>query len=116
LPVHRRIRCLPSLLAFADFVFLPNKQYWWRVHSTSKLARLDLGDVLTRTQMAEAGQVPVNTLLSFGLREVVGTKNNLVPARARFSPNPWSYRVANRNVARILPVHPARRETRQMGH
>ena len=45
---------------------------------TIKLTRLDLDYILTQIQMAEAGQVPVNPLLSFGLREVAGTNNNLV--------------------------------------
>ena len=44
---------------------------------TIKLTRLDLDYILTQIQMAEAGQVPVNPLLSFGLREVAGTNNNL---------------------------------------
>jgi len=42
-----------------------------------KITRLDLDYILTQIQMAEAGQDPVNPLLSFGLREVAGTNNNL---------------------------------------
>ncbi len=34
--------------------------------------------------MAEAGQVPVNPLLAFGLRQVAGTNNNVVPGQANF--------------------------------
>ena len=44
---------------------------------TIKLTRLDLDYILTQIQMAEAGQLPVNPLLSFGLRQVAGTNNNL---------------------------------------
>ena len=39
---------------------------------TIKFTRLDLDFILTQIQMAEAGQPPVNPLLSFGLREVAG--------------------------------------------
>ena len=35
-----------------------------------KLTRLDLDYILQQIQMAEDGQVPVNPLLSFGLRTV----------------------------------------------
>src|SRR4051812_26245631 len=51
---------------------------------TIKLTRLDLGYILTQIQMAEAGQLPVNPLLSFGLREVQGTNNNLAPGQSTF--------------------------------
>ena len=44
---------------------------------TVKLTRLDLDFILTQIQMAEAGQPPVNASLSFGLREIAGTNNNL---------------------------------------
>ena len=44
---------------------------------TAKLTRLDLDFILTQIQMAEAGQPPVNAGLSFGLREIAGTNNNL---------------------------------------
>src|SRR3978361_654001 len=46
-------------------------------HMTIKITRLDLDYILTQIGMAEAGQPPVNPLLSFGLREVAGTNNNL---------------------------------------
>src|SRR4249919_873191 len=51
---------------------------------TIKFTRLDLDYILTQIQMAEAGQVPVNPLLSFGLREVAGTNNNMVPGQSTF--------------------------------
>ena len=44
---------------------------------TIKLTKLDLDYILTQIEMAEAGQQPVNPLLSFGLREIAGTNNNL---------------------------------------
>ncbi len=49
-----------------------------------KLTRLDLDYILTQIKMAEAGQPPVNPLLSFGLRTVSGTGNNLVPGQTAF--------------------------------
>ena len=49
---------------------------------TIKLTRLDLDYILTQIQMAEAGQVPVNPLLSFGLRQVNGINNNLYGSRS----------------------------------
>ena len=51
---------------------------------TIKITRLDLGYILTQIQMAEAGQDPVNPLLSFGLREVAGTNNNLAAGQSTF--------------------------------
>ena len=51
---------------------------------TIKLTRLDLDYILTQIQMAEAGQVPVNGQLSFGLRQVAGTNNNLAPGQSTF--------------------------------
>ncbi len=51
---------------------------------TIKLTRLDLDFILTQIQMAEAGQPPINPLLSFGLREVAGTNNNGVPGQSTF--------------------------------
>ena len=48
---------------------------------TIKLTRLDLDYILTQIQMAEAGQVPINPLLSFGLRQVNGINNNLTAGR-----------------------------------
>src|ERR1700712_295200 len=44
---------------------------------TIKITRLDLDYILTQIEMAEAGQDPVNPLLSFVLREVQGTNNTL---------------------------------------
>ena len=41
-----------------------------------KFTVLDLNYILVQIKMAEAGQPPVNPLLSFGLREVAGTDNN----------------------------------------
>ncbi len=49
-----------------------------------KFTRLDLDYILTQIKMAEAGQPPVNPLLSFGLRTVSGTGNNLVPGQTKF--------------------------------
>ncbi len=49
-----------------------------------KLTRLDLDYILTQIEMAEAGQPPVNPLLSFGLREVAGTNNNGVAGQSTF--------------------------------
>ena len=49
-----------------------------------KLTRLDLDFVLAQIQMAEAGQQPVNAVLSFGLREVQGTNNNLTDEGANY--------------------------------
>ena len=46
--------------------------------------RSDLDFVLTQIQMAEAGQPPVNPLLSLGLRNVAGTNNNVVPGQSTF--------------------------------
>ena len=51
---------------------------------TIKFTRLDLDFILNQIQMAEAGQPPVNPLLSFGLREVAGTNNNGVPGQSTF--------------------------------
>ena len=51
---------------------------------TIKLTRLDLDYILTQIQMAEAGQVPINPLLAFGLRQVNGVNNNLTAAGANF--------------------------------
>ncbi len=51
---------------------------------TIKITRLDLDYILTQIQMAEAGQPPINPLLSFGLREVAGTNNNGVPGQSTF--------------------------------
>jgi hypothetical protein len=51
---------------------------------TIKITRLDLGYILTQIQMAEAGVDPVNPLLSFGLREVAGTNNNLSAGGSTF--------------------------------
>ena len=53
-----------------------------------KLTRLDLDYILTQIQMAEDGQVPVNPLLSFGLREVRASNNNLSPGRQHCSARP----------------------------
>ena len=53
-------------------------------HMTIKLTRLDLDYILTQIQMAEAGQIPVNPLLSFGLRTVDGVNNNLSAGGATF--------------------------------
>src|SRR5450631_3117453 len=53
-------------------------------YMTIKITRLDLGYILTQIEMAEAGQDPVNPLLSFGLREVAGTNNNLAPGQSTF--------------------------------
>src|SRR3978361_8915 len=49
-----------------------------------KFTKLDLNFILTQIQMAEAGQPPVNPLLSFGLREVAGTNNNGVIGQSPF--------------------------------
>ena len=49
-----------------------------------KFTVLDLNYILTQIKMAEAGQPPVNPLLSFGLRTVSGTGNNLVPGQTNF--------------------------------
>ena len=49
-----------------------------------KLTRLDLDFILTQIEMAEAGQPPVNPLLSFGLREAAGTNNNEVAGQSHF--------------------------------
>ena len=49
-----------------------------------KFTVLDLNYILVQIKMAEAGQPPVNPLLSFGLREVAGTDNNLVPGQTTF--------------------------------
>jgi hypothetical protein len=46
--------------------------------------RTDLEFILTQIKMAEAGQPPVNVHLPFGLREVAGTNNNLVPGQEDF--------------------------------
>src|ERR1700704_3362992 len=51
---------------------------------TIKITRLDLDYILTQIELAEAGQPPVNPLLSFGLREVAGTDNNLVAGQSTF--------------------------------
>ena len=49
-----------------------------------KFTRVDLDFILQQILMAEAGQSPVNPLLSFGLREVAGTNNNLVPGQTTY--------------------------------
>jgi hypothetical protein len=49
-----------------------------------KFTTLDLDFILTQILMAEAGQPPVNPLLSFGLREVAGTNNNLAAGQSNY--------------------------------
>ena len=49
-----------------------------------KFTTVDLDYILIQILMAEAGQPPVNPLLSFGLREVAGTNNNLVPGQGTY--------------------------------
>ena len=46
--------------------------------------RTDLEFILTQIKMAEAGQPPVNAHLAFGLREVAGTNNSVVPGQEDF--------------------------------
>ena len=46
--------------------------------------RTDLEFILAQIQLAEDGQPPLNTQLAFGLREVAGTNNNLVPGQGDF--------------------------------
>ena len=46
--------------------------------------RVDLDYILRQILMAEAGQPPVNPHLAFGLREVAGTNNNVVPGDSTF--------------------------------
>jgi Ca2+-binding RTX toxin-like protein len=45
--------------------------------------RVDLDFILTQIRMAEAGQQPINAHLAFGLRQVAGTNNNLVPGQGQ---------------------------------
>jgi Ca2+-binding RTX toxin-like protein len=49
-----------------------------------KFDRVDLDFILRQILMAEAGQPPVNPHLAFGLREVGGTNNNVVPGDSVF--------------------------------
>ena len=49
-----------------------------------KFTTLDLNYILTQILMAEAGQPPVNPLLSFGLRTIDGTGNNLVAGQSTY--------------------------------
>jgi Ca2+-binding RTX toxin-like protein len=49
-----------------------------------KFTRVDLDYILQQILMAEAGQPPVNPLLSFGLRTVDGTGNNLVAGQSTY--------------------------------
>src|SRR4029077_8457305 len=58
---------------------------------TIKLTTLDLNYILTQIEMAEAGQLPVNPILSFGLREVAGTNNNLAPGQSNFGSSDVSF-------------------------
>jgi len=46
--------------------------------------RVDIDYILKQILMAEAGQPPVNPHLAFGLREVGGTNNNIVPGDSVF--------------------------------
>jgi Ca2+-binding RTX toxin-like protein len=46
--------------------------------------RTDLEFILTQIQLAESGQPPVNVHLAFGLREVAGTDNSVVPGQGTF--------------------------------
>ena len=46
--------------------------------------RTDLDYILDQIRLAEDGQVPSNTQLAFGLREVAGTNNNLLPGQSEF--------------------------------
>src|SRR5262245_23470693 len=46
--------------------------------------KTDLEFILTQIKMAEAGQPPVNPHLPFGLREVAGTNNSVVPGQEDF--------------------------------
>jgi Ca2+-binding RTX toxin-like protein len=50
----------------------------------TKFTRVDLDFILTQIKMAETGQPPVNPLLSFGLRTVDGTNNNIVSGQGTF--------------------------------
>lgn len=46
--------------------------------------RTDLEFLLQQIRLAETGQAPVNVHLAFGLREVAGTNNNLVPGQSTY--------------------------------
>lgn len=46
--------------------------------------RTDLDFILQQILMAETGQDPVNVHLAFGLRQVAGTNNNLVPGQSAY--------------------------------
>src|SRR5471030_1045571 len=49
-----------------------------------KLTRLDLDFILTQIDMSFAGQFPANPILSFGLRQIAGTSNNLAAGQSTF--------------------------------
>ena len=78
---------------------------------TIKFTRLDLDFILTQIQMAEAGQPPVNPLLSFGLREVAGTNNNLSPGQSTFGSSLQVFPTITDPIVpeRTEPAHPTRR-------
>ena len=44
---------------------------------TVKLTKLDLNYILAQIDLSFAGQEPANPILSFGLRQIAGTNNNL---------------------------------------
>ncbi|MEQ1820561.1 MAG: hypothetical protein ABL871_18315, partial [Terricaulis sp.] len=46
--------------------------------------RTDLEFLLQQIRLAETGQAPVNVHLAFGLREVAGTNNSLVPGQSTY--------------------------------
>jgi VCBS repeat-containing protein len=53
-------------------------------HVGATFNRADLEFVLEQIKMAENGQHPVNPHLAFGLREVAGTNNNIVPGNGQY--------------------------------
>src|SRR5471030_660036 len=51
---------------------------------TVKLTKLDLDYILAQIDLSFAGQFPANPILSFGLREIAGTNNNLAARQSTF--------------------------------
>jgi Ca2+-binding RTX toxin-like protein len=67
--------------------------------------RTDLEFILTQIKMAEAGQPPVNVHLAFGLREVAGTNNNLVPGQEDFGSSDLTFPRVTEPVFRTVTIN-----------
>jgi len=67
--------------------------------------RTDLEFILAQIQMAEAGQPPVNPHLAFGLREVAGTNNSVVPGQEDFGSSDQTFPRVTEPVFQTVTVN-----------